>query len=359
MAVASCAQREYPGSQSEKLSADVVGAVSVGPLGWDDVGRKDRTRVYLFDAKGEVVSRLDGAAIANNRLLVSPQRVVTAAGNTVTALDHTGRFTAPIDPETIVKAAANNPDTGAATIWFHRALETRYASIGPDRTSRTGLVPGTVGIVGYCGDKHFAVVGDSSTRTRQRLYEIPFDGDPVVVGEWHHDPEFQPISWATCTGRGYLLALYAPEGTTATDKGGPNPTLVSIDTTDGSRTETRLDLLDDSWRTGSGTLTVVGDRLYWITHENDVLSVALDGSSTVRKEWSLPGLGDETSVSVEGTTVSAITHREVPTFTQYDLRTGRITREPVALPWLESIQGVVSDSGGTIYTIDASAGMVG
>ncbi|MFD3510110.1 hypothetical protein [Nocardia sp. NPDC058666] len=368
LAVASCAQREYPGGPSDTLGAEVVGAVSVGPNGWDAIGDKDRTRVFLFDAKGEVVSRLDGVAIANNRLLVSRQRLITVAGSSVTTLDGAGRFAVPIDAELIVQAAANDPRTGAATIWFNSGViddqyTNRYVSIGPDHTSRVGSVPGIVGSAGYCGDKHFAVVrqsyvGSSGAPTQQWLYAIPPNGDAVAVSEWRHDPGYRPISSATCTDRGEMLVLYGSEELITNKSGGLSPTLVRIDTTNGSRTETPLDMPEYAWNTRPGALTIVEDRLYWITHENEVLSVGLDGSSKVNKEWRLPDLGEETSASVAGNTVSAINHRGTPTFTQYDLRTGRIIRESVTLPWLEPLEGSVSDSGGTIYTIDASVGMV-
>ena len=70
---------------------------------------------------------------------------------------------------------------------------------------------------------------------------------------------------------------------------GPGLTLVRIDTATGNRTETQLSMPDRTWSTHRGSLTVVEDRLYWITWNGEVLSVPLDGSSAdVRDEWRLP-----------------------------------------------------------------------
>ena len=274
-----------------------------------------------------------------------------------------------IEGESFVQAAAMAPETNAATLWYNTGVVedrylNRYVSIGADDSVRTGEVEGIVGTTAYCGDRNFAVVrqslvGTQAEATKNWLYELPADGAPIVRGQWDYDPEFRPVaSRSPCSVDGTsILALYASEETVTSGGNGPGLTLVRIDTAKGNRTETQLSMPDRTWSTHRGSLTVVEDRLYWITWNGEVLSVPLDGSSAdVRDEWRLPAGGDKVMLSVRDRTVSAVDYKDHAHFTRYDLLTGHPIHDPIRLPWLDELYGKQTE-GGTIYSIGDVVGL--
>jgi hypothetical protein len=360
--VVSCGAREYPGDVLDAMPADAVGTVSLGPQGIEtsDLFNENRALTFAFDGNGNVVGRVEGEDIYANQVLASTRNLVTVSARAVTTLTDTSRIEFPID-EHMVEAAANDPESGATTIWFNSGRESAFVSIGADNEASSGTVSGMVQTVTYCGDRHFAIANDLLTPTTDglntaRLYELLPSGEPVVRSEWREPIEFSPASRASaCAADGRtLVALYrspiAPDGTEA------GLTMVAIDVTDGSRSETPLDMpgYTQGIRRGS---TVIGDRLYWASLDGSVLSVSLVGSPAVAREWTIPDSGEESDASVSGTTVTTIDHRTRPVFSQYDLRTGARTKGPVALPWLESIVDSKAESGNTDYTISDVDGL--
>ncbi|GAJ84641.1 hypothetical protein NBRGN_078_00030 [Nocardia brasiliensis NBRC 14402] len=365
---ASCAdRREYPGDEVGGVPGGAVGAVVVGPLGLEAVGDEDRTMLFVFDQEGRVVGKAIGAAVSNSRVLAGSGRIVTSFADSVSALAGNGREQFGIERESIVQAAAGQPGSGAATIWYNTGVVNgeyvnRFVSIGAGEAMRAGQVAGIVGTTSYCGESNYAVVRQSFVGTEQNptknwLYALGANNTPVARGQWDYDPEFRPVTTTSaCTeDGGELVTLYASEQT-ATGTG-TGLTLVRFRTADGARTETALHMPDFGWETHRGSLTVAHGKLYWITRNGDVLSVPLDGTNTVAKEWTVHGPRDKVALSVHGPTVSAISYRGKAEYSRYELATGRRLAGPVALPWLDDIEGSETESGGSIYSVADMTGL--
>lgn len=208
----------------------------------------------------------------------------------------------------------------------------------------------------YCGDRHFAVVEDwqvVDAPISNRLYELSPGGELVVRGEWDGTSDYSPASrTSVCSPDGQsVLALYGTYRYGMDETVGPAMTLAAIDVVDGSRTETPLVMPDVVGGVIGATMTVVGDRLFWINEDADVLSVPVTGSPTVTHEWTIPGGPGAIVSSVSGTDVTAVNYRDRPTYVQYDLLTGNALRDPIGLPWLESIVG--SPAGDTRSAISS------
>ncbi|WP_280407279.1 hypothetical protein [Nocardia brasiliensis] len=364
----SCADRPgYPGSELTAMPGGAVGAVVVGPLALESVGREDRTMLFVFDQGGQVVGKALGPAVSNNRVLADAGRIVTSFADSVSALAGNGREQFEIERESIVQAAAGQPGSGAATIWYNTGVVNgeyvnRFVSVGPDNAMRTGQVAGIVGTTSYCGESNFAVVrqsfvGTEHNPTKNWLYALGDDSAPVVRGQWDHDPEFRPVTTTSaCTeDGGELVALYASEQTAT--GAGTGLTLVKFRTADGARSETPLHMPDLGWETHRASLTVAHGKLYWITRNGEVLSVPLDGTNTVTKEWTVHGPRDKVALSVHGSTVSALSYRGKAEYSRYELATGHRLAGPVALPWLDDVEGSETESGGSIYSVADMTGL--
>ncbi|AOW93941.1 hypothetical protein BFN03_18195 [Rhodococcus sp. WMMA185] len=359
--VASCTTTEDPedhGYQLTKLPPAAVGAVSVGPALPEAVDDRDWTTVFFFDEDGTNLGRVEGNAIHGNHILVSDRGIVSASSRAVTTLTDTSRTDTPMGHETIVRAAVNQPASGASTIWFDNGTGTSFVSIDADDGPTSSTVPGVVQTSAYCGNRSFAVVDESVVGTegdpiQHGLYEILSDGRPVVRAQWEHPAEFRPaVVTSACSGDGQtILALYQRTETDDRTLG-----LVRITVSDGSRSETELEMPRGESNVRSGTSVAVDDRLYWISSEGNVLSAVVEGSPIVTQEWVIPD-GDEIVASVHGTTVAVISYRGVPTFSEYDLRTGERTRGPIELPWLDDIIGSDTEAGGNFYSISHAVGL--
>ncbi|WP_135231542.1 hypothetical protein [Nocardia sp. CS682] len=367
MTVSCSDQPDYPGDDLRRLPAAAAGAVVVGPLAMESVGQEDRSLLFVFGADGKVIGRDLGAAVSNNRVLAAGDRLVTSFADSVAAISEDASEQFGIDRESIVQSAAIQPEGGASTIWYNTGIVNgeyvnRFASIGADNSVRAGKVAGIVGTSSYCGKSNFAVVRQSvvggENATKNWLYELGQDNTPVARGQWDYDPEFRPVtSTSPCTADGSeIVALYASEQT-VTGGGTTGLTLVKFRTADGTRTETALTMPGYTWETHRSSLAVLKDKLYWVTRDGDVLSVPLDGSNTVTKEWTVHGPQDKVALSVRGQTISAISYRENAEFSQYDLASGRKSLGPIALAWLDDIQGSKTESGGNIYSIADMTGL--
>ncbi|MFF3228169.1 hypothetical protein ACFYV7_35615 [Nocardia suismassiliense] len=368
MAVSCSDPPDYPGDDLRRLPAAAAGAVVVGPLAMESVGQEDRSLLFVFDADGKVIGRDLGAAVSNNRVLAAGDRLVTSFADSVAAISEDASEQFGIYRESIVQSAAIQPDGGASTIWYNTGIVdgeyvNLFASIGADNSVRTGKVAGIVGTSSYCGNSNFAVVrqsvvGGGENPTKNWLYELGQDNTLVARGQWDYDPEFRPVtSTSPCTADGSeMVALYASEQT-VTGGGATGLTLVKFRTADGTRTETALTMPGFTWETHRSSLAVLKDKLYWVTRDGDVLSVPLDGSNTVTKEWTLHGPQDKVALSVRGQTISTISYRENTEFSRYDLASGRKSLGPIALAWLDDIQGRKTESGGNIYSVADLTGL--
>ena len=365
----SCSTTKEPGDELEALPADAIGAVSIGPELLEAVDDQDRTTVYAFDESGSVLGQVEGNAIYGNNILTAAHKLVSASSRAVITLTDTARIETPIDYENIVQAAVNQQETGAATIWFNSgAAEGHYSnsfvSIDADNQAHSGSVPGIVRTSAYCDGRNFTVVNESfigttGDPTRNQLYELLPSGEPIVRAEWEHPSDFRPADvGSACSSDGQtILALYSSRETRKNERGDQGLTLVRINVSDGSRSETALDMPGYIWNVRRGTPTAIDDRLYWISGDGDVLSVDVTGSSKVTREWTIPEGDAKTAVSVSGRTVTTVNYRGTPIFSEYDLLTGERRRSQIELPWLESIVGSETESGKNIYTISDVASL--
>ncbi|MFC9788820.1 hypothetical protein [Rhodococcus sp. NPDC127528] len=358
--VISCGARDYPGAALHALPENAVGAVSLGPLALEasDLFNENRSLVFLFDADGDVVGRIEGHDITGSRTLASSRNLVTVSARAVTTLTATSRAEFGID-ESWVEAAANDPASGAATVWFSRRDST-FVTVAADGRARSGTVPGRVEAAAQCGERAVAIAiaiaieavpADDGLYT-SRLFEVGPGGEPVERGVWRQDPEFSAASsTAVCTADGRsMLSLHRSPG--PADGGEPEMTLVRTNLVDGSRTASPLEMSGHSPTTRGGSLTIVGDRLYWITLTGDVLSTPVTGWPSVAREWSIPGSGEKSAATVHGATVSTLDHAQrPPTFAQYDLVTGARTAGPVELPWLGPLIDAETESGNNVYGV--------
>ncbi|MHA4854390.1 hypothetical protein L1080_033375 [Rhodococcus sp. MSC1_016] len=354
MAAASCSTApQYPGANIETLPANAVGAVSLGGLTVESSG--GRTLVFVFDESGNVVGRMENGRVDGNQVVASHHNVVTASSRAVTTLTDTARIDTPITEHTVA-SISNNPDSGATTIWFNSGRSNNYVSVSAEHWILQGSVPGMVRTTAYCGDRHFAVVDNwqaVDAPIPNRLYELPPGGELVVRGEWDSPSDYGPASrTSVCSPDGQsILALYGTYRYGMDETVGPAMTLVTIDVVDGSRIETPLVMPEARGGVIRGTMAVMGDRLFWLNEDADVLSVPVAGSPTVTHEWTIPEGADATVSSVSGSVVTAVNYKGRPVFSQYDLLTGNALRDPIELPWLESIVG--SPAGDTTYAISS------
>ncbi|MFD4295089.1 hypothetical protein ACFWQG_17915 [Rhodococcus sp. NPDC058532] len=362
-AIAACGSRDYPGADLDALPAAAVGAVSVTPAGLEttDLLNQNRSLTFLFDADGDVVGRLEGNDVYATQAVASAGRLTMVSADAVTTLTPAGRAEVGID-EHMVTAAANDPANGAATIWFNSGGESTYVAIDTDGTATTGAVPGVVEVAAQCGDRAVALtqgreLADADGRWLFRLVELPAGGEPVERGRWRLDPDFSAASAsAVCTADGSaLLSLHRPPP--PPDGGERGLVLVRTRLADGERTAEPVELAGQSPATSRGSLTVVGDRLYWLTQSGTVLSMPLGGPAQARSEWTIPG-ADVNIASVSGTTVSALDLHAAPTFAQYDLVTGERITDPVTLPWLTEIVDSEAESGNTAYVVSDLDGLL-
>jgi hypothetical protein len=359
-----------PTGQLSTLPTQAVGTVLVGPRGLESVSDKDQLTMFAFDKDGTVLGQVDGRAISGARVLAENDRVVTASAESLTLLTDSARTSYPsIKNSFTIKAAASSPQGSSATVWYDTGvIDNTYTASYVSLTSkgrREGRVPGIAGTTGYCADRNVAIVRESfvsnpsENPTRNWLYEMGTDQKPVVKGQWNYDPEFRPVtSTSPCSPDGTTLyTLYASEATVTSSTGAPGLTLVRIDTSNGERSETQLTMPGHTWSTQRDSLALHDNKLYWTTHDGDVLSVPADGSSTtVTQEWTLPTEDSIVDANEDGT-LSVLTTSDTPTFSRHSLSSGAPEGEPIPLSWLSDIHGHPTEGGGTIYTITDIAGL--
>ncbi|MFD4469654.1 hypothetical protein ACFWPA_15350 [Rhodococcus sp. NPDC058505] len=356
-ALAACGSRDYPGADLDALPADAVGAVSVATIGLEqtDLLNQNRSLTFLFDAAGNVVGRVEGNDISYTQALASPGRLVTVSADAVTTLTPTTRTEVGID-EFMVQAAVNDPATGTATIWFNSGRESSFVTLAGDGHPVSGSVPGLVVVAAQCGDRAVAIArdvtpADAEGRWLARLVEVPAGGTPVERGRWFDDPDFSAVSsTGVCTPDGTaMLSLHRSPPTPGSTEAGL--ALARTELADGARSAEPIKLAGRS-SAAPRSLTVVDDRLHWLTREGEVLSVPLDGPAEARLEWTIPATGEDIVVSVSGTVVAALHPRQdPPALARYDLVTGEAVSDPVPLPWLTDIVGSATESGNNTYTV--------
>ncbi|WP_433657253.1 hypothetical protein ACQPW1_37495 [Nocardia sp. CA-128927] len=360
----SCGARDDDSDRElERLPEAAFGAVSVGPSLLKGVNDRDRTSVFVFDDNGSLLGKVTGTAIYANKVLAAKSRIVTASSRKLATLTAASRVETPIDYEDIIETAVNDPASGAATMWFNSGADNgrylnKYAMVRADGSSGTGSVTGHVRSATYCGERSFALVqesliGTTGPATKNWLYELDGHGEPVVRGQWEHSQEVFPASrMSVCAGDGQtIFSLYSSPEAREDAASGPALTLVRNHVTDGTRTQTPLEMAGFNEQVRGDSMTLADGKILWINGDGEILSVPIDGSAAVQREWRLPGWGDKTMASVADNTVSVIDFRGRPTFAQYDLRAGTRTKGPVELPWLESTIGADTESRKNVYSV--------
>ncbi|WP_159080648.1 hypothetical protein [Nocardia suismassiliense] len=364
LVTASCAARDdHSNRELAQLPSAAFGAVSIGPSLLKGVTDRDRTTVFVFDDNGSLLGTVTGTAIYANRILAAKSRIVTASSRKLATLTAESRVETPIDYEDIIETAVNDPASGAATMWFNSGANNgrylnKYAMVRADGSSGTGSVAGHVRAATYCGERSFALVqesliGTTGEATKNWLYELDGQGEPVVRGQWEHSQEIFPASrMSVCAADGQtIFSLYSSPETRADASNGPALSLVRNNVIDGSRTETPLVMAGHNEEVRRSSLALADGKILWLNGDGDILSVPTDGSAAVTREWGIPGWGDKTMASVVDGAVSVIDFHSRPTFSRYDLRTGTRTKDPVELPWLEPTIGADTESRKNIYSV--------
>lgn len=353
--VATCStDRVFPGGEFDRVPADAVGVVSIGALQTAKASA-GQALMFAFDAEGRLLGKLEGPGIEGNGVVAVGRDLIAPTHGTAKKITASGYEEIPL-PGYAVEAATVDSESGAATLWYRARQEMGFVAIAKDNTVRSGTVEGTyIGTVADCGGRQFVVVEDFIAVDAPRpytLYEVMPNGQREVRSKFHVPGNLSPRSGVSaCAPDGQTIyTMYAGGSYEVQD---PNLVLVRTNVNDGSRTQTQLDVNDNVRR---GSMTVVGNQLLWLSYNGgEIYSVALEGDSTATEVWRLPGDQKKVSAGVNGTTVSVVNDAGVPTFAQYDLVTGKRTRDPIELPWLEPIVG--SAVGNTFYVVSGVAGL--
>ncbi|WP_280355970.1 hypothetical protein [Nocardia otitidiscaviarum] len=356
-----------------EVSPGAIGVVVVGPETLPFGIDTDRTMAFTFNNQGKALGRFEGPAAYSSRVLAWKRGFTTATAQSVLTVTTAGTQPVPID-ENMIEGASGDPATGRSMFWFNTgrpdgpeiAYRNNYVITGPEQPPVTGSVPGMMLTGGFCTDTGYGVVVDFDDLTaglpsvRHELYELPgAGGEAVLRGEWEYPADFRAVSRTdACSADGRTLYnLYGSVDARRGDTAGAGLRLVRIDTTTGTHSETAVDIGAHPASTRTNTLTVVDERLYWISSDGAVLSLPLDHPSRARQEWALPANGGGHTVTITGTTVSHLDHRDTPTYTEYDLLTGQRTRDPIELPWLTPIINSRTESGKAHYAVTGIAGL--
>ena len=366
--------RDLPAApEMDGLPPGAVGVVSVAPdQGAPIVAGKDHTSVFAFDAAGSLLGQVRGGAVDLSRVVSWRRGFTAATADSVITVTDADRRSVGID-ENIVEGAVRDPRSGRSLFWFNTGspgggpYRNNYVLSDPDAEPHVGTIPGIILVAAHCGSRAYAVVADiqaigGGPTVTHRLYEFPVDGgEPVLRGSWEYPQDFSSTSRAVvCSADGAAIyGLFGPPEARRSATGAPGLVLVRIDTATGSRTESPVDMGGRAAAARPGTLTSVNGRLYWMAWDDGtVLSLGLTGESRVRAEWNLPVRGYAHHVTVTDTTVAHLdAEADPPTYAEYDLLTGKRTRDPIRLSWLSSIVGSRTESGKNFYIVTGVAGL--
>ena len=343
--------RVFPGEELTSVPAGAVGVVSIGAMQIPKASA-GQALMFAFDETGRLLGKVEGPGIEGNGVLAAGRELVAPSHGSATRLTPTGKRVFEL-PGFAVSAATFDRETGTATLWFEHRGEGGFVSLASDNSVRTGKVGDRLSMLrtaADCGGRQFAIIdilvkfGEPVPNT---LYEVLPDGTVAVRATFDVPADFGPLSRvSTCIPDGQsILSIYHSARSGA-------DVLVRTSLVDGARTQTQLDRAGEIRK---GSLTVVSDRLYWLSFDGNAYSVALNGDTSVDTAWTLPGDAKKVSAAVNGTTASVVDRTGTPTFSQYNLVTGVRTRGPIELPWLEPIVG--SAVGNTFYAISGVAGL--
>lgn len=353
-------------SELERLPIEAIGAVTIGPSGLP-IPRDAQTTVVAFDDGGNEVGRLSGGAITSATTIGWRRGLTTANSGSVITLTPNGNSRIPID-ENMIEGATPNFQSGGSLFWFNTArpdgptvpYRNNYVMTSADASTKQGSVPGMMLTAGHCNNSAFGVVADfddvvsGNPNGRHRIYEMTMTDEPRVRGEWEQPTESRPFSrTSVCSSDGSALYnIYGSVDALRDDSGESDLTLVRIDTHTGALTHIPIDMDGHHGVSEARTLTLINDRLYWIATDGAVLSTSVTGTgSKVREEWRLPQAGRRQQATVNGTIVSSIDYNGSPTYTEFELLTGRQTRKPVELPWIEDAFN--NNEGSTLLNVSS------
>ncbi len=370
IATSACGRDSAPITAVEMTSVpgEAIAVITVGPSQPPIMTKTDHTSAFAIDANGNVVGKLQGGAIDSASVVSWNRGFTLAAADSVMTVGPSGH-TVVANDEVAVEGIAHDVASGRSLLWFNtgpgggKASQYRhdYVLTSPDTAPLSGSVPGLMLSAAHCGERAFGVVAAFDDLTsdqpmiKHRLFELPLaGGEPVLRGEWEWPNGFRSESrTAVCAADGSaLFNLYGSVDARHDRNGTPGLELVRLDTGTGARTQSHVGMAGHSAWSRPNTMTRLEDQLYWINGDDGaVLSIPLNQPSEVHKEWDLAAKGFGHQVTVTGTTVAHIDSHHTPTYTEYDLSSGRKIRGPIELPWLKPIVGSRTESGKTTYAV--------
>ncbi|MDR2280815.1 MAG: hypothetical protein LBE07_08190, partial [Gordonia sp. (in: high G+C Gram-positive bacteria)] len=209
----------------------------------------------------------------------------------------------------------------------------RYVLSRPGASPVVGALPKTIIAAGLCGDKAYALAGDQRTfhpRTSSDLglYELGENSRRIGDAEFGEFLDGQLV----CDADG--VTLHAIGRSSPGGRGG-RATLYSYDTRDARRTVATVDTAGSGKRLFG--LTAIDDRLFWLDSMHKVWSVPMRDNTVARKVWQGRQNDPRYLMVASGDRAVVVRHLAPPTYSEFDLATGRRLVGPLPLPWLPSV----------------------
>ncbi|WP_328811806.1 hypothetical protein [Rhodococcus sp. NBC_00294] len=355
-------QRALSSTELDVIDRDTVGAVVVGPAQFPFDSASDVTRLMTFDANGNLLGSITGGALLNAQVDGLDNRLVTANADQLISVSNTHKTATPIKKQVVESSIQDEGRTRTAT-WFNDGRQgstttTTYWSTEHTGQQTTGTIQGMALASAFCGASIYALVEDIDSLswnkpTQNWLYRIETNGTRTEVATWEADPSVRPASrQAVCSADGTsMTVLYASrQGTPA----GSLPTLQQwvFNLQDGSIDKRVLLEANDEWRIHANGVASSKERLYWINSSGSVYSISSSSLLEPAKlEWKVPHTGPRTRLSIHGGRVQVLDYANHPTLHEFELASGRKTRESISLPWLSPIIDSPTASGQSTNTV--------
>lgn len=343
------------------LPARAVGALSVGNPALT-APPNARMKVVVFDAAGDDLGHLDGKSIAGPRVRTWERGLAVGMGNAVTSLTSNSTQSTPVD-EVAVLGASSDSKTGQAMFWFNTGGEggeyrSSFLVLNKGTPGRLRSVPGYMFSAALCQEGNWGITTPLSdfrfdtSDMRYALYDLAED-TPRKVTEWRESMHLRPATrTGVCVHSGRTLVLLYKN---ANPRDGRSLVVSQFDMSSRVRTATSVSLNGNSSEVLDGTLTTVGNVLYWVASDGQILSLDVDSTPSVRVVGRLPvtivGVA-KMKVSTTGTIVSLLeTDGETPRYSEYEITTGVQTRGRIDLPWLNEL--LAEDSSTRVTNVAA------
>ncbi|WP_341256996.1 hypothetical protein [Gordonia malaquae] len=325
------------------LPPTAIAAISFG--GMIIGGKAGRVVTVVIDAVGAEVGRFTGRRDDRGGAVAVPGTLITTTGTDAITVDGTRKSVTPF--EMTATSWGEAATTDRAVTWWARDTS-RYVLSRPGASPVVGELPTAIVAAGFCGDKAFALAGDwrtnhSSISSGVGLYELR--GNPRRIGdaEFAEFAEF-PDNRLVCDADGVTLHAI---GRSSRGARGGRATLHSYNSRDARRTVRTVDIPEAANRLFG--LTAIGDRLFRLDSTHKVWSVPMRGGTVARKVWQGRQNDPRYLMVASGDRAVEVRHLAPPTYSEFDLATGRRLVGPLPLPWLP---GVIADD---VWVLGATA----